>query len=1384
MRAALLQIVDIIAKPRCGLRLLTCSVAAVVLSATARGATEYLSPPWEVNTFAGYTGSGTADGAAATATFNQPAGIALDGAGNAYIADTLSSTIRKLTPGGTVSTIAGTPGLAGIADGAGVNARFNLPFGLAAASDGTLYIADTSNHIVRRITAAGVVTTLAGSAGVSGSTNASGSAARFNSPTAIAHDATAGVLYVADTGNNQIRRLVVSSGAVTTLTSGLSGPVGLALSADGTTLYVAEQTGQTIQKILTGTGTATILAGAATSAGSADGTGGAARFNEPKGLALDGSGYLYVAEANACRIRRVRLSDALVDTLAGSYASAGSVDGTGTAARFNQPAGIAHDAAGGRLLVADALNSQLRSLNLTTLAVTTLAGPPVSRGSVNGVGSAARFHGPDQMARDNAGNLYVADRGNHTLRKIAPDGTVTTLAGLAGAADTVDGTGGTARLNTPAGVAVKGDGSLIYVSEAGGHVIRKVTAAGVVTTFAGTAYIPGSTDATGTAASFNQPAGLVLDAAGNLYVADFGNVTIRKVTPAGVVTTFAGTAGLVESTNGTGVAARFRAPWGLAIDGSGNLYVADSLDQTIRKITPAAVVSTFAGAGFANGSTDADTPSAARFFYPYGVAADSAGRIYVADYANQLIRRIDTSGKVRTLAGTTVSQGGLDGLASAARFRNPQGIVVVPDGSAVYVADTANNAIRKLQPAPVPEITSPATAGGTVGQAFAGYTITATRSPLLYGASNLPPGLSINTDTGAITGQPLHAGTYVTTLSAQNAGGTGTGTVTFTIAKGAATITLGNLSQPHDGTVKTPAATTSPSGLPVVFTYDGSATAPSAYGSYALVATINHADYAGSAIATFSITAPVDWTVSTLSASGLTSPSAIAQGPDGAFYIADSTRHVIFKRTAGGTVTVFAGGLDSAGYINATGTAARFDSPSGLAFDTAGNLYVADSGNNRIRRINPAGVVSLLAGDGSLNAYDGTGDQAAFYYPVGLAIAPDGALFVADSGNFSLRRIELPSAVVTTFDTSNGMFIQPTGLAIAADGTIFVSDAGANNVWRIDATGAAGSNPLAGSAIGVGGSSDGTGGGARFESPRGLALDAAGNLYVADAFNHTLRKITPAGVVTTIAGSATFFGTADGPGATARFSGLGALVLAADGNLYIADTDNGLLRKAAPPASVPVFNSLPNVVITQGVSLSGYTVSASGSPTTYAATGLPPGLALNASTGSLTGTPTASGIYNVTLSATNSLTTAQSNVNLTVQAPAWADWRASKFSSGQLAEAGVSGPAADPDADGVANLFEYLQDTNPLVRDTAPPELVVADGRLTLTYQRLRAVSGWQIVPEFSDDLFTWHRGPDYVDNLPPTILSARREEVVAMEQMTLITLHKRFMRLVAEPTP
>lgn len=416
-----------------------------------------------------------------------PIAVAVDAEGNVYVADQVNHAIRKVTPHGLLTTLAGRPGTSGNANGTGTTARFNLPSAAAVDRDGNVYVADTLNHSIRKVTSDGMVTTLAGLGGSFGSADGTRTAARFRGPTGVA---------IGDSGM----------------------------------LFVADQLNHTIRSVTSGRGLASTLAGLPGYGGISDRTNDQARFGGPSGVAVDSAGNLYVTETVTCTIRKVTSS------------------------------GVA----------------------------TTLAGRPGVAGGDDGMNRDASFQYPQGIAMEKSGRLYVADTSGSTIRKVTPEGddwVVTTLAGRYDTPGYQNGTGSGVLFNNPSGVAVDSAGNVL-VADTLNHVIRKVTPAGVVTTVAGQPGAPGDADGPGTAASFYAPMGVAVDSVDNLYVADTYNNTIRKVTPTRVVTTLGGLAGNLGTADGTGDAVRFANPFAVAVDLSGNLYVSDFYFGTIRKGVP------------------------------------------------------------------------------------------------------------------------------------------------------------------------------------------------------------------------------------------------------------------------------------------------------------------------------------------------------------------------------------------------------------------------------------------------------------------------------------------------------------------------------------------------------------------------------------------------------------------------------------------------------------------------------------------------------------------------------------------------------------------------------------------------------------------------------
>lgn len=336
------------------------------------------------------------------AAFQSPQAVAADTDGTLYVADTANHVIRKISPSGAVTTLAGKIGVAGELDAAGVSATFNSPQGIAVvtsgASKGVVYVADTGNHTIRRITPAGVVTTPAGDGGSQGDAGGNGPSARFRSPKGVAVNSAGTTVYVADAGNHTIRSLTITG--TTTIT------VNVALVAGGSQVP-----------------------------GDVDAPGAGARFRDPSAIALDNAERLYVADTGNHKVRKI--VGGVVTTLAGNGA-AGNANGTGIAAQFSSPQGVTSDSTGANIYVGDTGNHLLRRVTSAGV-VTTLAGTGAP-GSADGTGTAASFNGLQELTLQN-GNIYVADRTNHTIRLVTTAGVTSLHAGQTGVSGGIDGSG-------------------------------------------------------------------------------------------------------------------------------------------------------------------------------------------------------------------------------------------------------------------------------------------------------------------------------------------------------------------------------------------------------------------------------------------------------------------------------------------------------------------------------------------------------------------------------------------------------------------------------------------------------------------------------------------------------------------------------------------------------------------------------------------------------------------------------------------------------------------------------------------------------------------------------------------------------------------------------
>jgi gliding motility-associated-like protein len=737
-----------------------------------------ITPTGTVSTLAG-SFQGFADGTGISAQFFNPVGVVADATGNIYVADSNNARIRKITPTGTVSTFAGTT--EGFGDGTGTAAQFDTPYEITIDASGNIYVADFSNHKIRKITPAGEVTTLAGS--TQGFTDGTGTAAQFNNPSGVAVD-TDGNVYVADFNNRRIRK-VTPAGVVTTIPDAgvlnpsgvavdilgniyvtsfgenkiskitpadvvstivegpdINGPEGVVIDPSGN-IYIASYSDSKIQKIaseitLTGTPTHADIGIHDVVLEVSDGKGGvtlqtfqitvldttppslttASPLDEDTNVATSTNLTITFSEdvqkgTTGDILIKKTIGDDIIATLAitsseitivgnivtinpsidlPSYTEiyiqipstvfkdlsnnsyAGFTNTTtwnfttgGTAPTFTSTPVLSveennlynylvkvEDIDGDDVTVTATTKPSWLTFSSNRVS-SVLAG--AAKGFANGTGTAAQFDNLDGIAMDATGNIYVADISNHKIRKITPAGVVTTFAGST--QGFADGTGTAAQFNTPIGIAIDATGNL-YVTDNTNYKIRKITPAGVVSTLAGSTQ--GYADGTGVAAQFNSTFGITVDATGNLYVADMLNHKIRKITSTGVVSTLAGSINspIQDHVDGPGTSAKFNHPRVITIDATGNLYVLGANNKT-RKITPVGYVTTILGS--------------LEFPYARGIAIDIKGNFYISENENYRVRKVTPAGVATTFAESP----DIDG---------PRGIIVDDTTETIYISST------------------------------------------------------------------------------------------------------------------------------------------------------------------------------------------------------------------------------------------------------------------------------------------------------------------------------------------------------------------------------------------------------------------------------------------------------------------------------------------------------------------------------------------------------------------------------------------------------------------------------------------------------------------------------------------------------------------------
>jgi Chitobiase/beta-hexosaminidase C-terminal domain/FG-GAP-like repeat/Bacterial Ig-like domain (group 3)/NHL repeat len=774
-------------------------------------------------------------------------------------------------------------------------------------------------------------------------------------------------------------------------------------------------------------------------------------------------------------------------------------------------------------------------------------------GGDGGPATFALLNNPVGVTEDSQGNLYIADTNNNVIRKVAAGtGVISTVAGTGIGGYSGDGGAATsAELNDPSGIALDSAGDL-YIADTANNVVRRIAAGtGDITTVAGNGTAGESGDnGPATSAEMQGPAAVTLDSAGNLYISDSGAGRVRKVAAAtGTITTYAGGGtGIAYGSIGDGgpaTSAQLEYPEGLALDTKGNLYIADSLDEVVREVNATTGnISTVAGQydGIGDGaySGDGGPATTAKLYQPMGVAVDSAGDLYIADYYNNVIREVTAStGDIATYAGDNgfcYGEGGDGGPAADAYLCLPAGVTLDGAGN-LYIAEQAAARVRKVTLAMQPPATATATPTFSVQPGSYAGPQTVTLADATPGAEIY---LTLDGTTPSTGGAGYRAPIDVDGSVTLKAVAVAPGYLPSAMATGAYTI-----SAPPPAVVSTVAgngtnllstagqpATQTPLDEPLDVAVDGDGNLYIADETNEVVWQVAAATGEATVVAGTLQSPGYSGDGGPATSAQLSGPNHVALDQDGNLYISDSGNQLVRLVTAAtGTISTYAGTRTAGTGIGDGGpaTSAHLDNPEGLTFDSAGNLYIADSGNARIRMVNAGtGIITTVAGGGSSpgpsQGDGGPATSASLTAPIDVALDPQGNLYIADDGASRVRKVAVATGIISTVagngdrgSSGDGLPATqaeavPYGLAVDGAGDLYISS---GSVVRELAAGGTSLTTFAGSGY-TGYSGDGGSATlANFCGPDGLAFDPAGNLYVADQCDYRIRKVTFSNAVAT-----------------------------------------------------------------------------------------------------------------------------------------------------------------------------------------------------------------------------------------------------------------------------
>ena len=837
---------------------------------------------------------------------------------------------------------------------------------------------------------------------------------------------------------------------------------------------------------------------------------------------------------------------------------------------------------------------QFNGAALPNNIITGVAGGYVSY-SYSGDGGPATNAGlnyPSGVAFDVFGNMFIADRINNRIRKVNANGIIITVAGGGHAYPGNGGAATNTSLYWPYGVACDAYGNL-FIADTYDSRILKVATNGILAIVAGKSGNSYSGDGgAATNANLNNPSGVACDAYGNLYIADAGNNRIRKVATNGIITTVAGNGSMSFSGDGGAATnASLNFPIGLACDAYGNLYIADTYNTCIRKVDTNGIISTVAGKGVSGYfSGDGGPATNASLDLPFGVACDAYGNLFIADTDNERIRKVDSNGIISTVAGNSGNWYpgcGNGGPATNAFLNHPTGVAFDASGN-LYIADYDLNGIREV----FLYAGYPTLILGNIGAINAGnYSVVITSS---YGSVTSAVATLTVAAPAIITGQPASQIVGVGSSPNFSVAVAGSGPFGYELY--------------FAGTNLVQSGTNSTLTLTSVSTNNT--------GNYTVVVTNSYGSVT-SHVATLTVMLPPSVTIQPISQTNLPgTPVSFGVTVAG---VGPFTYQWLFNGTnfQNNIITTVAG-KNSVGYSGDGGPAtnASLNSPSGVAFDAFGNLYIADQTNNRIRKVDTNGNITTVAGK-SFSGYSGDGGPATnayLYLPSGVAFNASGNLYIADQKNNLIRKVDTNGIITTvagggtpTYPSigdggaaTNASLSVPTGVTFDAFGNMYIADRYNGRIRKVDTAGNI--TTVAGKSLGYSGDG-GIATNATLALPFGVAFDAFGNLYIADSSNQRIRKVDTNGIITTVAGKNGSGYSGDGVAATnATLSFPFGVACDAFDNLYIADRNNNRIREV---------DSNGIITTVAGNGSSGY--SGDGSAATNASLNLPIGVAFDAS---------------------------------------------------------------------------------------------------------------------------------------------------------------------------